>query len=197
MAHHRRCFRLTRHRLLRIKQYVVIWLISSLSLIGLVMLLTYIAFGHNVPAVDSAKASNIVSNMRSLKNAAISWYDDNKDRISLLDGKYILDGNADNTLDNLIISDDFILDVFSYTPYLQNDLPINENYRAGKYSFSVLNDGLYIGYFFSKREDKVREKLSGRAKSIGLVKADGKTLYDKDYEVYMLIVNLSGQGDTR
>ena len=197
MAHHRRCFRLTRHRLLRIKQYVVIWLISSLSLIGLVMLLTYMAFGHNVPAVDSAKASNIVSNMRSLKNAAISWYDDNKDRISLLDGKYILDGNADNTLDNLIISDDFILDVFSYTPYLQNDLPINENYRAGKYSFSVLNDGLYIGYFFSKREDKVREKLSGRAKSIGLVKADGKTLYDKDYEVYMLIVNLSGQGDTR
>ena len=62
----------------------------------------------------------------------------------------------------------------------------------------MLNDGLYVGYIFGKDDYKIRAKISGRAASIGLVNSDGKTRYDKDdYEVYLLVVNLSEKGGTQ
>ena len=196
MAHHRKRFRLTRYRLLRIKQYAVIALISAVSTVGFLMLTTHLLFrNHGTDAVNSAKASNIISNLRNLKTGAVSWYDNNKHRISLLNGKYILDGNAEHTLDQLVVSDDFMLYVMSY-----NHNPASNQFPAslGSYTFNVLNDGLYVGYIFGKDDYKIRAKISGRAASIGLVNSDGKTRYDKDdYEVYLLVVNLSEKGGTQ
>ena len=84
-------------------------LVELLIVIVVIGILSAMMMLSSTEAVSSAKASNIVSNLRNLKTAALSWYIDSMDEVEKstftlantthlpLVKKYLSNGNADLT----------------------------------------------------------------------------------------------------
>ena len=106
-------------------------------------------------AVSSAKASNIISNMRNLKTAALEYYADNMDKVETKGAK---------------------IEITDITPYLTTTKidGIGTNYELkfeGDGSLPLSQRSWYIMYDTGNLvgdTQRIREKLAGRAKSIGL-----------------------------
>ena len=139
-------------------------LIELLIVIVVIGILSAMMMMSSTEAVTAAKASNIVSNLRNMKTAVLSYYLDNMDKFS---------GMQNNESQIKQIDTDKIL------PYLRKTDASNtaENKSTlNGYWISCVDGVMYVACQLdhasvSSNQDewiKIRDKLAGRAKSTGL-----------------------------
>ena len=124
-------------------------LVELLIVIVVIGVLSAMMMLSSTEAVSSAKASNIISNLRNMKTAALAWYADNLDNASEFG------------------TDDVSGDIFKYLGDTGN--------KAG-YKFSKKNGTNVVSwdveYDGADLTPTVRTKLSGRASSTGITVPD-------------------------
>ena len=187
-------------------------LVELLIVIVVIGVLSAMMMLSSTEAVSSAKASNIISNMRNLKTAFLSWYADNLDRVVKKSGKYqILEKNSTSTTSKELYA--FIngggnQEILAYMSN-GSSIMLCDKQGAGvepkpKSGFYILRadngnnnnkNDWYIGYRIddngNNKDMTLRKKIESRATSLGLVGWTTKTTYDStENDVYMLIQRL-------
>ncbi len=138
-------------------------LVELLIVIVVIGILSAMMMLSSTEAVTSAKASNIVSNLRNLKTAALAYYVDNMDALA----------TTDPTMDKI-------------WPYMNNTKTDDSNYNipdSAKYELAFEGETAGQKTWFLKytingtatEVTKIQEKLKGRAKSVGLLKEPKST----------------------
>ena len=148
-------------------------LVELLIVIVVIGVLSAMMMLSSTEAVSSAKASNIISNLRNLKTAALAMYVDNMDAFDNATAlpttgfptgytdwrsvliKYLNAGGSSNTVDT-------------------------------NYEFKI-TDGKWYVYMKSVGDSRVSEKLAGRASSVGLLNGSGTQFKATDDECDMLV----------
>ncbi|MDR2528773.1 MAG: hypothetical protein LBD04_07140 [Synergistaceae bacterium] len=105
-------------------------------------------------ATDSTEASNVVSQLRNLKAASMMFYADSMDVIN--------SENANNAI-NAAGSVKTLLGRYMDNPEMLSDL-----YLFRTTTYSDLGRKWFVGYNLSQVTAGVKEKLAGKAKSLGL-----------------------------
>lgn len=160
-------------------------LVELLIVIVVIGILAAMMMFSSTEATTSAKASNIISNLTNIKKAALSWYADHKRDIRTQANEgttyriYNIDGESGK-------SDNFegftrkghsseILKYMNNNNSIKTTKDNNGNVKNGEYTFGQ-SDGQekksnvwYVGYMFNSGEERVKEKVAGRAKSLGLI----------------------------
>ena len=116
-------------------------------------------------AVSSAKANNIISNLRNLKTAALAFYADNLANID--DSTYKDQSGKKYTGKKPTDSDANWMD--KVVGYMSNGS--SENNDLKNYGIKFVNgenDGKGWWVYYSAVDTKVQTKLAGRASSVGL-----------------------------
>lgn len=138
-------------------------LVELLIVIVVIGILSAMMMLSSTEAVSSARASNVVSNMRNIKTAALSYYTDNMDDVNAAE-------TGDDAAGKVPTNDEFV-------KYLSNEK--DASITNGKSAYSVVvgdsaTDQWYVKYDFSDvggtDQTRIGEKLAGRAKSVGLLK---------------------------
>lgn len=132
-------------------------LVELLIVIVVIGILSAMMMLSSTEAVSSARASNIVSNLRNLKTAALAWYLDNMGRS---------DGPS---LDDL-------------TPYLSGKLEdSSENSKVDKYAIetSFSSNSWAVKCTIVDATIDIKNKLKERAASVGLLKSDASISLDE------------------
>jgi len=136
-------------------------LVELLIVIVVIGILSAMMMLSSTEAVSSARAADIISDLRNFKTATLAWYADNLDYVEGkvdADGKAIASGNTTGKFNDLSAQSAKIL------KYMGND-------GIGDYVFSGTSAG-NDWYVWRKVDDsKVVEKLASRAKSVGLSSA--------------------------
>ena len=131
-------------------------LVELLIVIVVIGVLSAMMMLSSTEAVSSAKASNIVSNLRNLKTAALAWYADHLDMVS---------------------NDKVDFSLATYASAIKTYMN-NDDIDSGYEFVGTATDGTwYVKYTGADLSDNVKGKLAGRAKSVGLFNtnaADGK-----------------------
>ena len=148
-------------------------LVELLIVIVVIGILSAMMMLSSTEAVSSARANNIVSNLRNLKTAALAFYIDSMD---VTDGKKITDIGADKAF-------------YHIKRHLNNEAEGNFD------GYSVVNgEGTDWYLKVTVNDSRVKEKLASRAASVGLLKAAQKpTTADKNTyvasgsDVYMFV----------
>ena len=165
-------------------------LVELLIVIVVIGVLSAMMMLSSTEAVSSAKANNIISNLRNLKTAVLSWYADNIDKVAA-DGQ-IVENSTKYYLGTYLSShtDDF-------KKYLSNGGSISlekhgDNTTKGVYCLAgglngTDSDKWYVGYRFTNDDGRVKNKIAARAASIGLVQKDETTYTPQGDFVYMRI----------
>lgn len=140
-------------------------LVELLIVIVVIGILSAMMMLSSTEAVSSARASTIISNLRNLKTATLAYYVDNLD-------KYTSNDNPPASKDVFAyMSNGSQLD--SYAGY---DVKVNTSN----------NNAWYVTYNVS--DSRIKEKLQGRSKSVGLTKGAESADYDgKDDSVGMFV----------
>ena len=147
-------------------------LVELLIVIVVIGILSAMMMLSSTEAVSSARANNIISNLRNLKTAALAFYVD--------------------SLDNLPTGTKYVIPKEYIVKYLgsSNNDEINKNAKTGTggdgYSVYITDKKLWIAQYNATNEKSdVKNKLAARAASVGLKdgNADGKTS-EKDLLVY-------------
>lgn len=148
------------NRSIKRKGFTLVELLIVIVVIGILSAMMMLS---STEAVTSAKASNIVSNLRNLKTAALSCYVDSLDKWA--------DGTDAPEIKDVVV-------------YLNNgsDLPDKDNYGIAN------NSGeWYVVYHITGSANEVKkigEKLKGRTSSLGLKKGSTSvtTVPNGDYD---------------
>ena len=150
-------------------------LVELLIVIVVIGVLSAMMMLSSTEAVSSAKASNIISNLRNLKTAVLSWYTDNLDKIQT-DGRVKI-GDETHPIQEWTDAQLGISKYFSNgdsVPYKGSKETKGDNgfyciYDAG----GVNRTTWYVGYRFdTKTEAAVKEKVKARKDSLGLIFVD-------------------------
>lgn len=136
-------------------------LVELLIVIVVIGVLSAMMMLSSTEAVSSAKAADIVSDLRNLKTAALAYYADNLDTVDATTPAFDLDtiGKVDGTNDKRK----------PILKYMNND-----DIDAG-YEFTDNGKEWYVKYNGTGLTSKVAEKLKSRAKSVGLLKSTTST----------------------
>lgn len=150
-------------------------LVELLIVIVVIGVLSAMMMLSSTEAITSAKVSNIVSNLRNLKTAALAYYADNYDYFS--DPK-----NVSNALDVLNGKKVTVQDIMKKYLGHGKDHPDMANYAIKKSS----NNGnswwvLYEIKGSASEVAKIKKKLAGRAKSLGLKGTEAGVINDLKY----------------
>ena len=175
-------------------------LVELLIVIVVIGILSAMMMLSSTEAVTSANASNIVSNLRNLKTAALAFYVDNLDYLEKTDagttnGLHFADVAADATNGNPARK--------GIRAYLNegNGTVDNNKFTTGGFTYEIEakqrdngGDKLADAKWYLKctvSDTKVQQKLAGRAKSVGLLSAvsdkDTETNYSSGADVYYLV----------
>ncbi|MBQ7577738.1 MAG: type II secretion system protein [Synergistaceae bacterium] len=163
-------------------------LVELLIVIVVIGILSAMMMLSSTEAMSSARAAKIISDLRNLKTAVIAWYVDHPDLVDTATGKVrekITNNNNDwKAIQNLVNNGN---DKLGMKKYLNNE---NWSFNEGNSGENPIKEGGYgicdggstagtkdeanrtswfVGYRFAANEDSVKEKLYGRAKSLGLV----------------------------
>ncbi len=160
-------------------------LVELLIVIVVIGILSAMMMLSSTEATTSARASNIMSNLRNLKTAALAFYADNLDHF--------------NTTLNPSTDPKFVLG--RIIPYMKagaeatNDNTATDEFAG--YTCVALEKHWYVGYT-SASEKRIQEKIQGRAKAVQLLQdANGNnTEYSSGVNVYMLVLDMSGTSTT-
>ncbi len=132
-------------------------LVELLIVIVVIGILSAMMMLSSTEAVSSARANNIIANLRNLKTAALAWYVDSLDIIER-------DSIEPTTANH-----------FKYVKhYLNNDTASD----LSNYGIAVKDKKWYVYCDNTNNQmadANVRTKLKGRAASTGLLKMDGST----------------------
>lgn len=134
------------------KGFTLVELLIVIVIIGILAAAMLLSGGS---ATASAEASNIVSNLRSLKAAALMFYMDSMDKVAEVDGKIPTGMDKISTL----------------APYTDN--PANFTDNSGYLFKSNNNKKWFVGVDFDKLKSssktaEIIDKLAGKAKTVGL-----------------------------
>ncbi len=179
-------------------------LVELLIVIVVIGILSAMMMLSSTEAVSSAKANNIISNMRNLKTAVLGWYVDNLSRVVKYDGnKYKItdsDGSNGQSLSDFVKSDAGNKEILKY---LNNGGGITltskeDNSKADTEGVYLIKDDTYKSWYICCRvnDANVKNKLASRAASVGLVGKAGATNdtvttpYTNQNYVCMLILKL-------
>ena len=171
--------------------FTLIELLIVMVVIGI--LAAMMMFASN-EAISTARASNIVSDLRNLKTAVLAWYYDNRELLEVGE-EYMFNGKA--SFGEYRYADCMVIHNVAKWPtgraqilsYMSNEgnIPFNENngsdwsvghYRVFDPSAEGLNNGAkeadnhsewYVGYHLPDNDKRLRQKLAGRAKTSGLM----------------------------
>ena len=158
-------------------------LVELLIVIVVIGILSAMMMLSSTEAVSSAKANNVISNLRNLKTALISWYVDNIDRVQPNGTdkghtKYKItnvDGTGGQSLTEFVKTDDGNKELLRY---LNNENAINlksdksSPKNDGDYYIKDVNWERWYVWYQVGSDTRVKEKLASRAKSLGLVGVD-------------------------
>ena len=143
-------------------------LVELLIVIVVIGILSAMMMLSSTEAVTSAKASNIVSNLRNLKTAALAYYVDNMDTLATADPdiekvwEYMNNSKKSDGKYNIPDSDKYVFYLFGNTK--------GQKTWFLKYTINGTNDEVA----------KIKNKLKGRAASTGLLNSatvtDGKVV---------------------
>ena len=127
-------------------------LVELLIVIVVIGILSAMVMMSSTEAVTSSRASNIVSNLRNVKAAALALYSD--------------------SIDKLIANPDIEISIEDVQPYLQSgkELPDIKNFYIKNFS------GRWYVYYdlreaHTMERERLSEKIEGRAQSAGLLGA--------------------------
>lgn len=148
-------------------------LVELLIVIVVIGVLSAMMMLSSTEAVSSARAADIISDLRNIKTAVLAWYADNMDKFT--NNCLIKNGEFGTGKDSPIqeITDSKL----GLSKYMNGNVAINtkgDGNNIPKGEFCVFTAGKdnrdtwFIGYAFKDGEDKVREKLKARASSVGL-----------------------------
>ena len=142
-------------------------LVELLIVIVVIGVLSAMMMLSSTEAVSSAKAADIVSDLRNLKTAALAWYADN---LSAADA--LAAGKLNDKRD----------DILKYMGTGKAD-------SAYKFYNADNAKGWYVGYDGLTNNTSVQGKLAGRAASTGLLKSQtsNDTYVSGNTTVYMFI----------
>lgn len=189
------------------KGFTLIELLIAIAVVGILASMMFISAAE---MESSAKATQIIANLKQLKTAASLWYWDNYGRLvrSEKDG-YTIDGVNYSALHALVAKDNtIILRYFSNASISlnkgtdkYNDVKKEGLYAAlNGYSVYVGNSNreYYVLYRLStdnnqKDNARLRAKLKARAKTSGLIYYANKknSVYNGENVVGMLVMTLS------
>ena len=171
-------------------------LVELLIVIVVIGVLSAMMMLSSTEAVSSARASNIISNMRNIKTAVLSWYTDNLDRVKLKGGDYKI-CPQDSTTASKYIGDIAKDSTTEITKYLNNDNSITlSNFDVAKskngayflFSAGDNNKNWYVGCNLGS-DKSLQDKIAGRAKTLGLGYNTAK-VYLGEYESGQQYVNM-------
>ncbi|MBQ9419347.1 MAG: prepilin-type N-terminal cleavage/methylation domain-containing protein [Synergistaceae bacterium] len=128
-------------------------LVELLIVIVVIGVLSAMMMLSSTEAVSSAKASDIVSDLRNLKTAALAWYADNLDYVS---GKTV---NVNNKTFTKKLEDERT----NILKYMNNGSTVDTKYDFG----GTDAEGTWY-VWFEVTDSKVIDKLKSRRSSIGL-----------------------------
>lgn len=166
-------------------------LVELLIVIVVIGILSAMMMLSSTEAVTSAKASNIVSNMRNIKTAALAYYTDNMDAVR--DTTYTADSVVDDVTKNG--TEAIATKIVNYLNNEKDSSIVGANPAYTVVVGSGTNlDEWYVKYAITNdlgatEAARVKTKLAGRAKSVGLLAAsDGQaTAYTTGENVYMRV----------
>ena len=145
-------------------------LVELLIVIVVIGILSAMMMLSNTEAVSSAKANNIVSNLRNWKTAALSWYVDNIDRVTPA-GKV---KNESGTGENDFAHSGVTMDIAKYlsnTFEATSDTRFVKDSAGGRYYVDHIEKSgkyvWYIGYEMPTDDKNLQAKLEARAGSAG------------------------------
>ncbi|MBQ7577739.1 MAG: type II secretion system protein [Synergistaceae bacterium] len=153
-------------------------LVELLIVIVVIGILSAMMMLSSTEAMSSAKASNIASNLRNLKTAALAWYTDHVDLVTA-DGRVKTKvTDADNNAKPF--QEQNKDDALEIAKYFNNEDSIsinggegNDPIKAGGYGIcdagGTNRNTWYVGYKFASNEDSIKEKLKGRLKTLGMI----------------------------
>ena len=151
-------------------------LVELLIVIVVIGILSAMMMLSSTEAVTSARASNIVSNLRNLKTAALAMYVDNLDTF---------DGNK-TAFDQITCPTGFN----SWRDVLVKYLNAGGSSNTVDNSYQIKNvNGTWYVYVSSIGDKRVSEKLAGRAKSVGLLGSTYAQMVATDDEVNMWVLD--------
>ncbi|MBR6901851.1 MAG: type II secretion system protein [Synergistaceae bacterium] len=182
-------------------------LVELLIVIVVIGVLSTMMMLSSTEAVSSAKAADIISNLRNIKTAALAFYADNIDALTtndkketMLDQSKIPDigtGGAE-WLGKVINAHPSIMTKYlgnSNNISLNGDASANNYCKEGGYGVCCAENGVkwYAVYRFATNETSIKEKITSRATSTGLLGYDAKIAntvpptYDKHKFVFLRI----------
>ena len=126
-------------------------LVELLIVIVVIGILSAMMMLSSTEAVSSARAADIISDLRNLKTACLAWYADNLDYVEATGFKGISSSNTDDQL--------------NIAKYMGNE-------GIGDYFFTGNNSGTWC-VWCTVSDSKVRDKLKSRATTVGLRGSDG------------------------
>ena len=147
------------------KGFTLVELLITIAVMGVLSLMMILS---SAESVASANASNIISDMTTIKTAALAYLVDHDDEID----------KAGKNFDLSKVSPDVM-------KYLDQSTLHDNNYQL----FSGWDGDECKWYvYYHNHDTKVGEKLKSRAKSVGLIKkTETQELYDGGDEVYLHI----------
>ena len=198
------------------KGFTLIELLIVIVVIGILTAMMSLAASE---FIASAKASNIIANLTTLKKATLAWYMDNLEKVAD-DGRVVIitdpkksvtDGanvkpiqewsdsyiHLSNYINN-IGSTGINLNSTKTVKYVDGSSKTNTNMAPGYYGVCDAGQGKrttwYIGYCFKEREERVREKILGRKDSLGIwlgtADAHENKNEDNSAAVWMLVLKI-------
>lgn len=143
-------------------------LVELLIVIVVIGILSAMMMLSSTEAVTSAKASNIVSNLRNLKTAALAMYIDSMDQFDNGTAK-IKDSTASTSTGSTSTGSAVEVDINNVVKYMNG----GQNFTDTNYSIEANDDGWFLKYEIKgtgTEKAQIKQKLAGRAKAVGLLK---------------------------
>ena len=162
-------------------------LVELLIVIVVIGVLSAMMMLSSTEAVSSARANNIISNLRNLKTAALSFYTDNMNALVVNSNGTQLDlskipnsgatspswlGAAINSAPSIITK--YLGDNGNLS--INGDTSSNMYCAKGGYAITCADKGKvwYVVYRFADNEGAIKEKINSKAASIGLLGYNSK-----------------------
>ena len=184
---------------IRRKGFTLVELLIVIVVIGILSAMMMLS---STEAVSSARASNVVSNLRNIKTAVLSWYADNLNRVVKDGSEYKIYTKDSTTEKNILIT--FVKDKGGESEllaYLSNGSSISfkdkSSAAVGEYILTEQDNSSggrswYVGLRVGT-DKNLQSKVASKASSVGLTgggKTDVTNTYTGGEYVYMLIHSL-------
>ena len=156
---------------------------------------------QSIEAQAIERTDKIIENLNSMKatlQAFMAWYTDSLEDIRL--GVKLFNGKTGEVIGEFTARPSGPVEAHPYTVNRDRNDRLTKNIkiardsqhaRNGDYILTVMDNGnaLYVGYKLRDNElsSSIRKKLTVLARTNDLLGKDGKTRYNKDDEVYILV----------